>query len=55
MKKILTHEITMILVIKLVAIIAIKVLFFGPDTKANNDADGTARAMLERASKTSTQ
>ncbi len=48
MKKYLLNEITVILVIKLVAIIAIKLVFFGPDTKASNDADSTASAVLER-------
>lgn len=49
MKKYLTHEITVILFIKLLAIAAIHHFFFGPDTKHKLDAERVSEAMLDGA------
>lgn len=44
----LARELAVILLIKLAAITAIGLYFFGPDSKARLDEDSVAKAVLER-------
>jgi hypothetical protein len=43
----LAREISVILVVKLIVILAIAYAFFGPDTKVKVDPDSVAKVLLE--------